>query len=443
MNLTIQELSTIFPSQTWIPLQEEDYPDLSTNELAYSNRAARSVAQLNQTCLNAFIRWSQANLDFPETVSVWPNQAALPSIWEMTTGTAIALGNRRLVLIPSDAIDTEELCVPQEWVDIPQWSADYYLGIQMDFEQGWMKIWGYTSHRTLKSRGEHDPIYRTYSLERDIVITDLDILWVANSLGLDEKAALQSIADLSKAEADRLLTQLSAVKPYSPRLDLAFETWAAFLVNNDLRQQLYLTRMQQSEVSQKEVIAPSLNNPVQKLRSTFVNTALWFQDQVDQLAEDLSWVLLPAFSSELGGLAQVGLRSQTQEITAMLAQLQRNGIEIPQNARGAYQDLQVATHQMRLYAVTWKTFPAGAMPEWSLLLILSGQPSHSLLPGTRIQIRDAANILVDEELKDSSGHQYIYGGVSGTSDETFGVDLTFADGSTLTLPEFEYDPKSL
>jgi hypothetical protein len=437
MNLTIEELSIIFPNQIWIPLREEDDLDVLADEASYSCGAAHTTAQLNQLSLKAFMRWSQENLDLPSSPSVWPSEQTLPSIWEMITGTAIALGNQRIVLIPSDAMDTEELCVPKEWVDIPHMSADYYVGVQIDLEQGWAKLWGYTSHRTLKAKGEYDPIYRTYLLEHDAAITDLDILWVANALGLDEKAPLQPIASLSTSQADRLLTQLSSVKPYSPRLDLAFEAWAALLANDDWRQQLYQFRLQQTR---EEAIAPNTDTPVQQIRSTLVNTALWLQDRVDQLAQELSWVLLPAFSSEFGTLELVGLRSQNQEIASMLAQLQRNGVQIPQSARGAYQDLQVAANHLRLYAMTWSLVNAEGISEWSLLLILSGQPNHKLNLGTRMQIRDADNILVDATLKDASGYQYIYGGVSGTWDETFGVDLILADGSSLTLPDFEYRP---
>ena len=35
------------------------------------------------------------------------------------------------MLIPSEAIDDSELEVPQEWVDIPSWAADYYLAVQI------------------------------------------------------------------------------------------------------------------------------------------------------------------------------------------------------------------------------------------------------------------------------------------------------------------------
>lgn len=410
---------------------------MTTQPNAYSNAAAHRVARLNHGCLQALIQWLNAHLDLAQPPRIWPGAAALPSLWEMVTGTAITLGNQRLVLIPSDALDTEEFCVPQEWVDIPQWAADYYLGIQVDVEQGELHCWGYTSHRTLKTQSHYDPIYHTYALEHKAMIPDLDLLWVAQDLDLKEKAPLPPLPQLTSIEADHFLTQLSQPSPYSPRLDLAFTHWAALLANDDWRQQLYQARLQhRAGVTSGDVaIPPMAHAPLPTLRDTVINTAVWLQDQLDQVAQNLSWVLLPAFAPE-----PVGLRSQTPELDAILAQLQHKSVAIPRTARSAYHNLQVGANQLRLYAVTWPRISTEAIPEWFLLLILLGQPNHRLTPGTKLRIRDATGILIERELHTRSIHQYIYGGVSGTWSETFGVTITLADGASLTLPEFAFNP---
>ena len=89
------------------------------------NPISRYNAYLNGACLNAVLNWLSEWLEpeaFPQP-SVWHSQH-ISSIWEVVNGTAIQIGDTRLVLIPSDEEDLEELCVPQEWVDIPNWSAD-------------------------------------------------------------------------------------------------------------------------------------------------------------------------------------------------------------------------------------------------------------------------------------------------------------------------------
>ncbi|TAG39467.1 MAG: DUF1822 family protein, partial [Oscillatoriales cyanobacterium] len=68
-------------------------------------------------------------------------------MWEVVNGTAFQIGETRLILIPSDETELEEFCVPQEWVDIPNWSADYYLPVQVNLDgddgECWIELCGF------------------------------------------------------------------------------------------------------------------------------------------------------------------------------------------------------------------------------------------------------------------------------------------------------------
>ena len=70
--------------------------------------------------------------------------ASSENLWEFVTGFALNLGKSRLVIIPSETIDTDEFSVPQEWVDIPELAADYYLAVQVNFEDRWLRVWGFS-----------------------------------------------------------------------------------------------------------------------------------------------------------------------------------------------------------------------------------------------------------------------------------------------------------
>jgi Protein of unknown function (DUF1822) len=441
MNLNLQELNAVFSDRIWLAIPDTEGQPSADRNRAFSNESARNTAQLNQWCLKGFLDWAREYLDLDEVPTIWPSEAELPSIWEFLTGTAIALGNKRLVLLPSDALDTEELTVPQEWVDIPEWKADYYVGVQVNPEAGWMQIWGYTSHRTLKTKGEYDPIYLTYGLERDLMLSDIDVLWVACSLDLNETVEIESIPVLSTAEANRFCGQLSQLSPYSPRLDLGFQSWAALITNDLWRQRLYQARLERAGVAiaTPEPAAISTSISAQPLQNAVINVALWLQDQVDQVAQELSWVLLPAFAVE-----PIGLRGtrEFQALETILAQLERTGARIPETARSACQDLQVGATQLRLYAVTWPLVSADKIPEWFLLLILSSQPNGTLSAGTKLLISDETQLLSKAELEHGSIDQYIYGGVSGTWSEVFKATITLADGTSLTLPEFGFNPEA-
>jgi hypothetical protein len=83
-------------------------------------------AYLNQLCLETCLTWIKAE-HLPTAKA-----GMAPALWEMINGSIVTIGNMRIALILTETIDRSELAVPQEWVDIPSWAADYYLGVQID-----------------------------------------------------------------------------------------------------------------------------------------------------------------------------------------------------------------------------------------------------------------------------------------------------------------------
>ena len=84
---------------------------------------------------------------------------------------------------------------------------------------------------------------------------------------------------------------------------------------------------------------------------SIVNVSLWLRDEMNDFAQKLSWVRLPALAPEA-----VPLRSPIQELEAIVTQLKRMGQPIPPEVRSAYQNFQIAQTQLRLYAVTWSLY---------------------------------------------------------------------------------------
>ena len=155
----------------------------------------------------------------------------------------IALGKTRLVIIPSQAIDLEEFRVPQEWIDIPEWAADYYLAVQVNLEAGWLRLWGFATHQQLKNQAEYDALDRTYSLEGCDLYEDTNVLWVTQKLCPQKKAEIQPLPKLSAAQAKRLLVQMGKATRYGPRLQVAFAQWGALIAIDKWRKQLYDRRI--------------------------------------------------------------------------------------------------------------------------------------------------------------------------------------------------------
>jgi Protein of unknown function (DUF1822) len=244
--------NTPLQSETiWLAIDESDSPQPSTS---YSNTTAQHNAQLNQLCLQKTQAWL-TEIGVVSSPAFAPEQMA--SIWEVVNGSALNIGNRRLILIPNDQLDREELRVPQEWVDIPTWMGDYYLAVQIDIESHSMNIWGYSSHRTLRETGSYSQLDRTYSIASDFMVANLDILWMAQILDLQEITTVPPISSLALDRSQSAIDQLSHASPYSPRLDLDFGTWAAILSNNNLREHLYQRRLQVANLQNNS--NPTLN----------------------------------------------------------------------------------------------------------------------------------------------------------------------------------------
>jgi hypothetical protein len=209
---------------------------------AYSTAGARQRARMNQQCLEAVLAWLQAEFNVP--ARIYPNSAALPSIWEVVNGTAIQFNGIRLVLIPTVTIAVDELRVAQEWLDIPDWTADYYISVQIEPEGCLLRLGGYATHQQLKTTGiytEHD---RTYAIEVDNLSQDNDSLWIACQLCLPPaaKATVAPLPHLPQAQANTLLNQLGQATVLFPRLDAPFERWGAILAHGGWRQRLYEQR---------------------------------------------------------------------------------------------------------------------------------------------------------------------------------------------------------
>lgn len=214
---------------------------------SFSTATSRYQAYLNQLCLNAVLPWLRE--EFAQKAHPWPSIAALPSFWEVVNGTAVAIDGTRFILLPSETIDLSELRVPQEWIDIPSWVGDYYLAVQVEPDARWVRVWGYSTHQQLKTRGNYQASDRTYCLNSDHLIQDINVLWVARQLCPDEttREALTPLATLPLVQAENLLERLGNPAITEPRLAVPFELWGALLEHGGTRGRLYQQRIRLPE----------------------------------------------------------------------------------------------------------------------------------------------------------------------------------------------------
>ncbi len=200
-------------------------------------------AYLNRLCLNAVLGWLQ---DDELAATVWLGLAKLPAVWEFVNGAVLTIGSERWVLIPTESIE-DNLEVPQEWVDIPSWAGDYYLGIQVRPDGESLRVWGYATHRELKDLGRFDADDRLYCLDAAAMIQDMNSLAVVRSRWnqAQTRAEVPALAEVPAAQAENLVQRLGNRSVRFPRLAVPFALWGALLESEAGRQGLYQQRLGQ------------------------------------------------------------------------------------------------------------------------------------------------------------------------------------------------------
>ncbi|MEH2422197.1 MAG: DUF1822 family protein [Nostoc sp.] len=296
-------------------------PSLQTSSWQESKIYATSSscwrAYMNQVCLDAFLNWVKT--EYVPEASVWYSSPGIPAFWEFVNGTAIVLKEKRVVLIPSEAIDDSELEVPQEWVDIPTWAADYYLAVQVTPDGKWVRIWGYITHQELKSLAHYDQVDRTYCIDARHLIKDLNAFWITYQFcGTEEmKAAIAPLPQLSIAQVEYVQQLFSNSSVTFFRLAVPFTTWGMLLENEQWRQWLYQQR-QQAQFPQVQV---NLSRWLEQIYdASWQAIEIFFEPNSSSLAFNLrsSSGLNPA-TIKRAKLIDLGMEIEAQKVILLVA----------------------------------------------------------------------------------------------------------------------------
>ncbi len=207
------------------------------------NAEARWRIYLQQLGWAALSTWLQEECDLP--VRAWPMPMPY-DLWHVVGGVALTLGQRRIVVVLDEAIDAAELRVPQEWIDVPDWVAEYYIAAYVDVDEQRLVPWGYTTHSQIKTLGTYDTSDRTYCLQDEDLVQDFSVFWVAQQLEQVELYPVEALPDLPPRQAENLIQRLTTVP--DPRLAIPFVQWGALLQSDRWRSQLYQQRQGRSSI---------------------------------------------------------------------------------------------------------------------------------------------------------------------------------------------------
>lgn len=335
MTLKLSDLQELYCEQKWLDFSSQVQEETWQQSQQYSNNAARWNAYLNLLSLNTLIGYlkeeaKRRNLPL-EICLADLSKGNIPcsSVWEFINGTAIKLGNIRLVIIPQDRSLTDEFSVPQEWVDIPSLVADYYLALQVNLQERWVRIWGYTTHRQLKEEGEYNSLDRTYFLPGEDLMEDFELLWVVQELCASQTSEVIELPQLSEIQKENLIQRLGKPSPYSPRLDIPFAQWGSLIEDDGNRIKLYQHRIgemrkEHGQLSQGNMIKDSARLSQEKMINPPVILSQWFSNIFEESWQTIEEVLtfeLAARNRKTESVLDSEIETKEKAVTALIEML--------------------------------------------------------------------------------------------------------------------------
>ncbi len=361
----------------------------------------------------------------------------------------------QVCLITVGSLFDEVVTVPQAVLDLPEYAAQFYVLVKVQEELETVSISGFVSYPDLiaakaKVNLEADEDW-TYQVPLQWFEQDINPLLLyfrclePGAIVLPEAVNRQTLLATNQAELQQILPRIQAENSSNSQLWnlLTWEQGIAVLTHPQLLKWVY--QIQNSTQLEQETNPSALiqtrknhlSDIFQLLTEPAINLGRWLQDELDNLASELSWVMIPEFSTPT---AMRSLRFASEEFDTIERELKNKKIEIPPDAKGASRDLQLADTSLRLYVLSWE-LDSDSVREWKLLLIL-GTPSRSNLPHqVQLRVSDETQILAELSLNPGDDYPYIYTEVEGSLEEKFIVTISLGGEIQETLPPFGFNPE--
>jgi hypothetical protein len=416
--------------------------ELSTN---IPNQQQQWQTYLNVLALYAFEEWlGSRSIDLTIDREHCPVlQPAIANVIDAVCNLKVNEFN--ICLMAAGSLIDEEVTLPRAVVDIPEFVPHFYVLVEVQEEQETAVVHSFLSYEQLVNRRasvnlEADEDW-TYQLPLTWFEADPDRLLLflrclepmAMSLPSSQSDRTMQLSQI-RSELEALLPELESPERHLWEV-LTWEQGTVVLTNPELLNWVYqLQRGEITSASSQISLQQHLSDILQLLTQPAVNVGRWLWNELDELAQEVSWVLLPSLAPA------AALRSPVEEFEAIVTQLGQAGVEIPTQARGAYRDLQLAGMPLRLYAVTWPVL-SESIPEWTLLLVLGATPGTSLPPGLRLRVSDQTGVLVEQVLDTQASDSYFFTSVVGSWDEKFIVTVGLTPNIEQTLPPFSFNPE--
>jgi hypothetical protein len=199
-----------------------------------------SLADRNLHCLARLKEWlvEERGLEIKPVFPWLEGKEYLEFVASLVNGFCLQIQGVKVVFIPSDNSDIEEMEIPQEWVDLPNWQGDYYVPIRVgtDGNKQFLHLWGFISDEKVRQIGRLDSMFRYYYIRGEEINSELDTLW----MDLPEARTKPVFKELSPEQiAENISSLVRDKEVFSRRLHLSFEKWGNILNKDEYLQQYY------------------------------------------------------------------------------------------------------------------------------------------------------------------------------------------------------------
>lgn len=352
----------------------------------------------------------------------------------------LEVGDFKICLVVQGSLDDREISLPRAAIELPEFIPHFYVIVNVTEEYEQVIVKGFIRYDKLTELiaefNLQPNLDWSYSIPSSCIENQAERLLLylrclkATGISLPEIPGdrLEKLANI-QAEISSLLNNLESLDIPLWEI-LTWEQLASILT-------LEVAAIDETETEEESALT-NLDSLLQILTRPALNVGLWLEDKMDELAQNLSWILMPAFAT-----SPAALRSTTEEFEVIVSDLSNFGIEIPSHARGAYQKIKLSEQQFNLYAVTWPFLAENNVPEWMLLLILGANYGTTLPTGLKLRVSDSTGILVQRKVGPNSPDNYLYIQIAGAWDERFLVTVSLPDRETgqnlsVTLPPFTF-----
>ncbi|XGV94392.1 MAG: DUF1822 family protein (plasmid) [Leptolyngbya sp. BL-A-14] len=364
----------------------------------------------------------------------------------------LAIGEFRVCLLVMERRDHGTVSVPRAVIDLPEFTAHFYVLVEVLEEQAEAMIHSVLSYDQLRQQQTAQALQPqpdwTYLLPLHWFALDLTAMIVALRCGDLYQFSLPK-APARLVFLNRYKDSVAATLSANGKIErplwevLSWEEGTVLLTTPGLARWFY-QQQRQPAANAEATLLTLLNN----LTQSAVNGWYWMQETLDDLALRWRWTLQPALTP--AGAMRGNVSDTSKEITRrpyenVVTFLNEKGIKLPPQEHNAWMDLELGNERLRLRAIPIPSISSEenqeSVAQWGLFVLLEAQPGCTLPQGATLQMSDETEVLNEQSFDQDTEDAFLFSCVAGDRHEQFVVTIKLANGLSLSLPPFAFQPE--